>query len=101
MAGVAMDTETVAQAATDTVNAKLEVDGNLASLKALCDDLAAGWTGQGATAFANVMQAWDAEAAKLLDALQDIADSLDSSAAQQAEQDAASQSDFSAYDGEL
>lgn len=101
MAGVAMDTETVAQAATDTVNAKLSVDGNLDRLKALCDELAASWTGQGAAAFNQVMQAWDTEAAKLLDALQDIADSLDSSAAQQAEQDAESHSDFSAFDGEL
>ena len=101
MAGVAMDTETVAQAATDTVNAKLEVDNELDALKALCDNLAASWSGQGAAAFANVMLAWDSEAAKLLDALQDIADSLDSSAAQQAEQDAESQSDFSAFDGEL
>jgi len=101
MAGVAMDTETVAQAATDTVNAKLSVDGNLDRLKALCDELAASWSGQGAAAFANVMQAWDAEAAKLLDALQDIADSLDASSAAQAEQDAASSSDFGAFDGEL
>jgi WXG100 family type VII secretion target len=101
MAGVAMDTETVAQAATDTVNAKLDVDGELDALKALCDDLAAGWSGQGAAAFANVMQAWDVEAAKLLDALQDIADNLDSSAAQQAEMDAESQSDFNDFSGEL
>jgi WXG100 family type VII secretion target len=101
MAGVAMDTETVAQAATDTVNTKLEVDGELDALKALCDNLAASWSGQGAAAFANVMQAWDVEAAKLLDALQDIADSLDSSAAQQADQDAQSSSDFSNFDSEL
>ncbi|GAA2169705.1 hypothetical protein GCM10010403_50810 [Glycomyces rutgersensis] len=101
MAGVAMDTDTVAQAATDTVNAKLSVDGNLDRLKALCDELASSWTGAGATAFNQVMVQWDTEAAKLLDALQDIADSLDSSAAQQAEQDAESQSDFSAFDGEL
>lgn len=101
MAGVAMDTETVAQGATDTVNAKLSVDGNLDRLKALCDELAAGWTGQGAVAFQNVMLQWDAEAAKLLDALQDIADQLDSSAASQAEQDAESNSEFSTFDGEL
>ena len=101
MAGVAMDTETVAQAATDTVNAKLSVDGNLDRLKALCDELAASWSGQGAAAFAQVMTAWDTEAAKLLDALQDIADSLDSSAAQQAEMDAESNSEFAAFDGEL
>jgi WXG100 family type VII secretion target len=96
-----MDTTTVAQAATDSVNAKLDVDGELQALKALCDDLAAGWTGAGATAFNNVMQTWDAEAAKLLDALQDIADSLDSSAAEQAEMDAESSSDFGAFDAEL
>ncbi len=101
MAGVAMDTETVAQAAGDTINAKLSVDGNLDRLKALCDELAAGWTGAGAGAFQNTMLQWDAEAAKLLDALQDIADSLDSSAAAQAEQDAESQSDFSGFEGEL
>ncbi|MDN3242998.1 WXG100 family type VII secretion target [Glycomyces tritici] len=96
-----MDTETVAQAATDTVNAKLSVDGNLARLKALCDELASSWSGQGAAAFANVMQAWDIEAAKLLDALQDIADSLDASSAAQAEMDAESNSEFGAFDGEL
>jgi WXG100 family type VII secretion target len=96
-----MDPETVAQAATDTINAKLSVDNNLDRLKALCDELAASWTGQGATAFNAVMQQWDAEAAKLLDALQDIADSLDSSAAAQAEMDSESNSEFSAFDGEL
>ncbi|MDA1366993.1 WXG100 family type VII secretion target [Glycomyces algeriensis] len=96
-----MDTETVAQAATDTVNAKLSVDANLDRLKALCDELASSWSGQGAAAFANVMQAWDTEAAKLLDALQDIADSLDASSAAQAEMDAESNSEFAAFDGEL
>lgn len=101
MPGVAMDAETVAQAAMDTVNAKLTVDGNLDSLKAVCDDLAASWTGQGAGAFQRVMEQWDIQAAKLQDALQDIADQLDSSAAATAEQDYESSSDFSAYDGEL
>lgn len=101
MAGVAMDTETVAQGATDTVNAKLSVDGNLDRLKALCDELAASWTGAGATAFNQVMQQWDAESAKLLEALQEIADQLDSSSAAQAEMDADSQSDFSNFDGDL
>ncbi|WP_051703873.1 WXG100 family type VII secretion target [Glycomyces sp. NRRL B-16210] len=96
-----MDTETVAQAATDTVNAKLSVDGNLARLKALCDELASSWTGQGAQAFTNVMLQWDNEANKLLEALQTIADNLDSSAAQQAEMDAESNSEFAAFDGEL
>jgi WXG100 family type VII secretion target len=96
-----MDPETVAQAATDTVNAKLSVDGNLDRLKALCDELAASWTGAGATAFANVMSQWDTEAAKLLDALQDIADSLDSSAAAQAEEDQNSGSEFSAFENDL
>lgn len=98
---VEMDTETVAQAAGDVINAKLSVDENLARLKGVCDELAAAWTGQGATAFNQVMMTWDAEAAKLLDALQDIADALDSSAAQQAEEDAASNSEFSAFDGQL
>ncbi|GAB3645215.1 WXG100 family type VII secretion target [Glycomyces tarimensis] len=98
---IAMDEETVRQAAIDTVNAKLSVDGNLDSLKALCDDLAAAWTGQGAGAFQRVMEAWDIQAAKLLDALQDIADQLDSSAAATAEQDAESGADFSPFEGEL
>ena len=101
MAGVAMDTETVAQAATDTVNVELSVDGNLGRLKALCDELASSWTGQGAQAFTNVMLQWDNEANKLLEALQTIADNLDSSAAQQAEMDSESNSEFAAFDGEL
>ncbi|WP_158630357.1 WXG100 family type VII secretion target [Glycomyces terrestris] len=96
-----MDPETVAKAAADTVEAKLSVDNNLDRLKNLCDDLAATWTGQGAAAFTTTMGTWDAKAAKLLDALQDIADALDSSAAAQAEMDAESNSEFSAFDGEL
>ena len=101
MGSVAMDPETVAQAASDTVMTKLDVDGNLDRLKALCDELAAGWTGAGATAFQEVMLQWDDQAMKLQDALQDIADSLDSSAAAQAEEDANSGSEFSAFSGEL
>lgn len=102
MAGsVAMDEETVHQAAIDTLNAKESVDGNLDSLKNLCSDLAASWTGQGAGAFQRVMENWDVQAAKLLDALQDIADQLDSSAQATADQDEASGSDFSAFEGEL
>jgi WXG100 family type VII secretion target len=96
-----MDPATMAQAAQDTARAKQSVDSNLDSLKAVVDDLAAGWTGQGATAFNNVMLAWDAEAAKLLDALQDIADNLDKSGAAQAEMDDESYAEISAYDGEL
>lgn len=98
---VAMDEETVRQAAIDTVNAKLSVDGNLGTLKNLCSDLAASWTGQGAGAFQRVMEQWDVQAAKLTEALQEIADLLDSSAAATAEQDADSSSDFAAFDGEL
>ena len=101
MGSVAMDPETVAKAAADTVAAKLDVDGELDALKSLCDELAAAWTGGGATAFQNVMLQWDAEAAKLQDALQDIADSLDSSAAAQAEEDLNSSSEFAGFEGEL
>lgn len=97
----AMDPETMARAAQDTARAKQSVDNNLVSLKGVCDDLAAGWTGRGATAFNNVMTTWDAEAAKLLDALQDIADNLDKSGTAQAEMDDESYSDISMYDGEL
>jgi len=98
---VAMDAATMAQAARDTFAAKQDVDGNLDTLKALCDDLAASWTGRGATAFANVMLAWDAEAAKLLDALQDIGENLDKSGVAQSEMDDESGSELSAFDGEL
>jgi WXG100 family type VII secretion target len=102
MAGtIEMTPEEVAQAAVDTTNAKLEVDSTLDRLKALCDDLAAGWSGRGAAAFQNTMLAWDDQAAKLLDALEDIATQLDASSAAQAEQDAAADSSFAGFEGEL
>jgi WXG100 family type VII secretion target len=98
---VAMTAETVEQAAIDTMNAKLEVDGNLQSLKGLCDNLAASWGGAGAAAFQEVMLVWDQEASDLLEALQNIADMLDASAAATVEQDLDSQNDFASFDAEL
>jgi WXG100 family type VII secretion target len=102
MAGnIAMDEETVRQAAIDTTNTRLSVDENLRGLKNLCDDLAAQWTGAGGTAMQNVMMEWDIQAAKLLDALSEIADMLDQSAAASAEADAEGAADFNPYAGEL
>lgn len=92
---VQMTTETVQQAAVDTLNARQEVDGTLAGLKSLCDMLADAWKGAGAVAFQGVMEQWDKEAQDLLDALENIANMLDASAVATDDQDNESASDFS------
>ncbi|PRY54156.1 WXG100 family type VII secretion target [Glycomyces artemisiae] len=91
---VAMTTETVQQAAIDTLNTRQDVDGTLSGLKSLCDMLASAWTGSGATAFQAVMADWDKEAQDLLDALENIANMLDASAVATDDQDSESASDF-------
>ncbi|MCD0445484.1 WXG100 family type VII secretion target [Glycomyces sp. A-F 0318] len=89
-----MTADTVHQAAVDTLNAKNDVDGTLAGLKSLVETLADAWKGQGAVAFQNVMEQWNKESADLLEALQNIADMLDTSATATTEQDEESGSDF-------
>ena len=91
---VQMTTETVQQAAVDTLNTRQDVQGTLSGLKSLCDMLASAWTGAGAVAFQEVMLQWDQESNELLDALETIAEMLDSSAVATDEQDQESGGDF-------
>ncbi|MEU6249164.1 WXG100 family type VII secretion target [Glycomyces sp. NPDC047010] len=89
-----MTEDTVRDAAVETLNARQDVDGTLASLKSLCDSLAASWQGAGAASFQEVMIVWDKEATDLLEALENIANMLDNSATATADQDQTSSQGF-------
>lgn len=101
MAGQELDADTAHQAATDTLNTRESVDGNLSTLRNLMEDLAAAWTGAAGTSLQNTMVTWDQKAALLLDALSDIAENLDASATASTEQDADDASALGAYGNEL
>jgi WXG100 family type VII secretion target len=91
---VAMTADTVHEAATNTLNTKQDVDATLAGLRSLVEMLASAWSGQAAVAFQEVMTTWDKESADLQDALENIANMLDSSATATTEQDEEGHSDF-------
>lgn len=59
-----------------------DVDGDLTRLRGLVDQLAGAWRGQAAVGFQNLMQRWDQDTAKLLQALDNIAELLDQSGTQ-------------------
>ena len=101
MAGVELDADTAHQAATDTLNTRESVDGNLNTLRNLMEDLSQAWTGAAGTSLQNTMTTWDEKAAQLLDALSDIAEALDSSATASTEQDAEDAAALGAYGDEL
>ncbi|WP_157930733.1 WXG100 family type VII secretion target [Glycomyces xiaoerkulensis] len=102
MAGtVAMTPETVAQAATDTINAKWNVDGTLQDLRTVVDEVRASWSGAAAQKFEAVMEDWNKEATDLCTTLEEIAEQLDQSAAQTAEQDMEASSDIDDVYSEL
>jgi early secretory antigenic target protein ESAT-6 len=71
------DTETLHQAAKDVRTARNDVNGDLARLRGVVDDLAVAWAGQASTGFQSLMVRWDADVAKLLRAMDEIADLLD------------------------
>jgi WXG100 family type VII secretion target len=91
---VAMTSETVHQAAVDSLTAKQDVDSILQGLRSLVDALIDTWKGQGSTAFTGVMEVWDTESKDLMDALENIANMLDSSATAATETDEGDASNF-------
>ena len=98
MGGIAMDAATVRKAANDVRSTRGNVDGELSAIRGVCDELAAGWTGQAGTSFQNAMQHWDRNADKLLQALDEIADMLDGGANEQEAQDEEQAGEFNKFD---
>ncbi|QSB06014.1 WXG100 family type VII secretion target [Natronoglycomyces albus] len=98
MGGIAMDAATVRKAASDVRTTRSDVDGELNGIRGICDNLAAGWTGQAGASFQNAMNHWDQNANRLLTALDDIADMLDGGANQQEAQDQEQAAEFNKFD---
>ena len=74
---LAVDAETLHQAANDVRNTKEDVEGDLNSLQSLIGELESGWTGKAGTSFQGLMNRWNDASGKLLGALGDIGDLLD------------------------
>jgi len=74
-----VDQATLHTAANDVRSTRTEVDGQLKSLQGNVEELSAAWKGQAATGFASLMNRWTQDVAKLLHAMDDIADLLDKS----------------------
>ncbi|MFG1674034.1 WXG100 family type VII secretion target [Micromonospora sp. NPDC049282] len=66
-------------AASDVRSTRSDVDGELKKLWNVVDDLAMAWKGQASTGFQGLMNRWTEDTAKLLTAMDNIADLLDKS----------------------
>lgn len=86
-----VDQATLHAAANDVRSTRADVDGDLSRLRGVVDQLAAAWSGQAAVSFQTLMQRWNQDTAKLLAALDNIADLLDRSGAQHQATDEAQQ----------
>ncbi|MEV6525453.1 WXG100 family type VII secretion target [Longispora sp. NPDC051575] len=76
--GVNVDHSTLHSGANDVRGVRTDVQGLLKSLKGVVEqDLASAWKGNAAGAFQRLMEQWNGDATKLLQALADIADLLD------------------------
>lgn len=74
-----VDHATLHTAANDVRSTRSEVDGELKKLWSVVDDLAIAWQGQASSGFQSLMQRWNEDTAKLLEAMNNIADLLDKS----------------------
>lgn len=77
-----VDQATLHAAANDVRSTRSDVDSDLSRLRGVVDQLAAAWRGQAAVSFQTLMQRWNEDTAKLLGALDNIADLLDRSGTQ-------------------
>jgi early secretory antigenic target protein ESAT-6 len=75
-----VDAATLHAAAKDVRGTHGNVRGKLGTLRGQIDDLVAAWQGDASRGFVQVMERWDGDTNKLLQALSDIADLLDKSA---------------------
>jgi len=72
-----VDAATLHKAAGDVRSTRADVDGDLKRLGGVIDDLAVAWQGQASAGFQSLMVRWNGDVAKLLGALDNIADLLD------------------------
>ncbi len=72
-----VDHATLHTAAKDVRTTRSEVDGELKKLWGVVDDLGVAWRGQASTGFQNLMQRWNDDVKKLLEAMDNIANLLD------------------------
>jgi WXG100 family type VII secretion target len=82
LANLEVDHATLATAANDVRSTRQDVDGDLKKLWNEADNLAMAWLGSGSRAFGDLMQSWGRSSAKLLRAMDDIADLLQKSGTQ-------------------
>lgn len=75
-----MDDATVHQAANDCRSAVDSVTEEVRKIRAAREQVAARWQGAASNAFQGVMDAWMAEAGKLMEAMTGIGDLLDKTA---------------------
>ncbi|GAB2759127.1 WXG100 family type VII secretion target [Amycolatopsis magusensis] len=68
-----------AEAHKNVSQTKADMDSNLATLKSNIEETRAGWQGEAATVFNQVMEAFDEKSRKINEALQNIADMLQQS----------------------
>ncbi|KIR64861.1 WXG100 family type VII secretion target [Micromonospora harpali] len=74
-----VDASTLHTAANDVRSTRGDVDGELKKLWNVVDDLAMAWKGQASSGFQQLMLRWNEDTAKLLTAMDNIADLLDKS----------------------
>jgi WXG100 family type VII secretion target len=72
--------EEMRRAATQVRQVNEQVQARLSQLRNQLAPLAGAWRGEAATAFAGLMQRWDADARQLNQALSGIGDAVDASA---------------------
>lgn len=75
-----IDQATLHTAANDVRSTRAEVDGQLKTLHGEVDNLAVAWKGQAGAGFQQLMVRWNEDVAKLLQAMDNIADLLDKTA---------------------
>lgn len=89
-----VDGATLHQAANDVRSTRSDVDGDLSRLRGMVDQLANAWRGQAGVGFQNLMQRWDQDTAKLLNALDNIGELLDQSGTQHEVNDESQQAEM-------
>jgi WXG100 family type VII secretion target len=72
-------TEEMQRAAQQVLSTNEQVQGQLRSLQSQLAPLAGAWTGQAATAFQQLMERWNIDAAKLNQALEGIGSAIQTS----------------------
>lgn len=77
---IQVDQATLRQAAGDVRSTRSDCDGDLRRLQGLVQQMATAWQGQAGVGFQTLMQRWEQDTQKLLHALDEIGNLLDSSA---------------------